>query len=119
MTKAREITEEVQERVLESVQVGQQAVVDCVRSWSTTVETLFRRLPELSFTDNAKPNEQGNYTFESGYEFTERLMKSQRDFASQVLEALVPATRSATEATKQAAGETRQAPTPPRATAGK
>ena len=112
MTKTQEITEEVQQRVLESVRAGQEALVTSVSSWSQTVEHLFRRLPELTYSDSAKPNQEGNYTFESSYDFVDQLVKSQREFASRLLEAMLPVTRSATQATDQAARQAQQRPAP-------
>jgi len=105
MTTTREITSEVQEKVLDSVKVGQRAIIDSVRSWATTSETFFSKLPELSSTATAvKPAD----LFETSFAFTERLLASQRDFATQLFEAALPVTRAATAA----AGASAQAAKP-------
>jgi hypothetical protein len=95
MSTTREITSEVQEKVLDSVKVGQQAIVDSVRSWATTTETYFSKLPELS---SQATSVQPADVFESTFAFTERLLASQRDFASQLFEATLPMTRAASAA---------------------
>jgi hypothetical protein len=99
-----EITNAVEDKVLDSVRVGQKAVVDTVRSWAETVETVFSRLPELGSVDTPlKPTQ----AFENAFGFAERLWATQREFAAQVLEAAVPATRAAASATAQASQASR------------
>ena len=100
MATATEVTQEVQERILDTVQVGQKAFVEFVRSWADTVETTFSKLPELTLTD--APPRPGQF-FEGAFGFTERLLASQRDFANQLFEAFVPATRAPSSAARQAA----------------
>jgi hypothetical protein len=100
MPTSAEITTAVQDKVLDSVYVGQRAVVDCVRSWAETVEMTFSALPELATADSPlKPSQ----VLESAFGFTERMMASQRDFAAQVFAAAWPATKAASAATAKAA----------------
>lgn len=103
MPTATQVTKDVQERVLNTVKVGQKGVVDFVRSWSQTVEAAFSQLPEVTFTEPAlRPSE----VFESAFSFGERFFAAQREFATQLFEAAVPATRApgsaATNAAQQA-----------------
>ncbi len=100
MATAQQVTNEVQERVLETVKVGQRAVVDFVRSWAQTVEATFSKLPDLTLS---QPPLQPSEAFESAFGFTEKLFAAQRDFATQVFEAAIPATRAAPNAAGQAA----------------
>ena len=100
MATATEVTQEIQDRVLDTVRVGQKGVIEFVRSWADTMEKTFSRLPELTLSN--QPPRPGQ-TFESTLAFTERLWASQREFASQLFEAAVPATRAASAAAGQTA----------------
>lgn len=100
MATATQVNQEVQDRVLDTMRVGQKALVDFVRSWSETVEATFSRLPELTLSE---PPMKPNQAFESAFGFTERVFAAQREFASQLFEAAVPATRAAAGPATQAA----------------
>jgi hypothetical protein len=99
MPTAVETTTTIQDQLLESIQSGQKAVVESVRQWSETVELIASRLPELTFSEPMRPTQ----LFEAGIGFTERLVSAQRDFASQLLEAALPATRAPQAATRTTA----------------
>ena len=99
MPTTTEIQNVVEEKVLESVRVGQKAVVDSVRSWAETVETVYSRLPEANLSDApVKPTE----AFERAFGFAEKLLATQREFAAQVFEAAVPAAKAGVRATQSA-----------------
>ena len=100
MATATQVTQEVQERILDTVKVGQKAVIDFARSWADTVEATFSKLPELTLSDT--PPQPGQY-FEGAFAFTERLLASQRDFATQLFEAVIPATRAPSAAANKTA----------------
>ena len=107
MPTATEIQNVVQDKVLESVRVGQRAVVDSVRSWADTVETVFSRLPEISFSPETQaPPTQA---IENVFGFADKLLASQREFAAQVFEAAVPAAKAGASATAQATAKATQA----------
>jgi hypothetical protein len=110
MATALETTKEIQDKVFAGIETGQKAVIDVVRTWAETVETTFSKLPELAFADPAKPSE----LLETTFSFTERVFNSNRDFASKVFEALLPATRAATAGTQSAAAQAGKVPTPPK-----
>lgn len=100
MTTTREITSEVQDKVLDSVKVGQKAILDSVRSWASTSEAFIAKLPDLSSSvTSVKPAD----VFETSFAFTERLFASQREFATQLFEATLPVTKAAAGAGAQAA----------------
>lgn len=105
MPTAVETTNVIQDQLFQSIQAGQQAVVESVRRWSETVELLASRMPELAFSEPMKPSQ----VFESSIGFTERLVSSQRDFASRLLEAALPATRAPQAATQSGSDTARQA----------
>jgi len=100
MATAQQVTNEVQDRVLETVRIGQKGMVDFVRSWAQTVESTFSKLPDFTFTEPVKPTE----AFESAFSFTERLFTAQRDFAQQLFEAAIPATKAPPAAASSVAG---------------
>jgi hypothetical protein len=108
MATALDTTKEIQDKVFAGIETGQKAVVDVVRSWAETVELTFSKLPELAFADPAKPSE----LLESAFGFSERLFNSNRDFASKVFEAWLPATRAAAAGTQSAASATSKASPP-------
>jgi hypothetical protein len=102
MPTAVDTTTSIQDKVVESIQAGQRAVVESVRQWSETVELVASRMPELAFSEPMKPSQ----VFEATIGFTERLVSSQRDFASQLLEAATPATRAPQAATRSGQSQT-------------
>jgi hypothetical protein len=110
MATALETTKQIQDQVLASMEQGQKAAIDAVRTWAETVETTFSKLPELVFADPAKPSE----LLENTYSFTERVFNSNREFATRVFEAVLPATRAATAGTQSAAAQTSKIPSPPK-----
>ncbi len=106
MPTPTEITNQVQDKVLDSVRVSQKAVVESVRSWSETMETVFSRLPEFSFADNqVRPTE----AFERALGFSEKVLATQRDFAAQLLEAAIPAAKAGASASQAARNVTAKA----------
>lgn len=105
MPTAVETTTAIQDQLFQGIQAGQQAVVESVRRWSETVELLASRMPELAFSEPMKPSQM----FEASIGFTERLVSSQRDFASQLLEAALPAARAPQAATQSGSATARQA----------
>ncbi len=94
MATAQQVTSEVQDKVLDTVRIGQKGMVEFVRSWAQTVESTFAKLPDLTFTEPFKPSE----AFESAFRFSEKLLTVQRDFATQLFEAAIPATKAAASA---------------------
>ena len=91
MATTIEATMAIQDKVLSAMQVSQKAMIDSVKSWSDTVETVYSKLPEFVTTDPKKPNQ----LFETTLAFTEKVMSSQQAFTSKLFEAMVPATRAA------------------------
>ena len=110
MATALDTTREIQDKVFAGIETGQKAVVDVVRTWAETVEMTFSKLPELAFADPAKPSD----LLESSFSFTERVFNSNRDFATKVFEAWLPATRAATAGTQSATAQAPKVPQPPK-----
>jgi hypothetical protein len=95
MATTIEATMAIQDKVLSAMQVSQMAMIDSVRSWAETVETVYAKMPDLvAMPDGNKPTQM----FETTLAFTEKVMSSQQAFASKLVEAMTPATRAATAA---------------------
>ena len=89
MTEARIMGRELQDEVLNTVRQSQTAVIEAIRTWTSTVQSITPKLPELNmpFTDKMpKPDE----LIASAYDFAEQLLASQRKFAENVLHATTP-----------------------------
>lgn len=107
MPTATETTTAIQDKVYAGIEASQKAVVDSVRTWAETVETVFSRLPELAFSTPVPPSE----VFENTFGFTERVLASQREFLTQVFQATLPARRAPASAAQGAQAKA----SPPRA----
>ncbi|HEV3401091.1 MAG TPA: hypothetical protein VG078_04650 [Acidimicrobiales bacterium] len=108
MPTALETTTAIQDKVFAGIEASQKAVVDYVRAWAETVETTFSKLPELATAEPLKPSQ----VLETTLGFTEKVVASQREFASRLFEAALPATQVATRATSQAATQAAKVSTP-------
>lgn len=99
MPTAIETTTAIQDKVYAGIQASQRAVLDSVKTWSETVETVFAKLPELATATPAPPSQ----VLENAYGFTQKVLASQREFLTQVFEATLPATRAPSAAQAKAA----------------
>jgi hypothetical protein len=91
MTGARIMGRELQDEVLNTARQSQTAVIEAIRTWTSTVQSITPKLWELNmpFTDKMpKPHE----LIASAYDFAEQLLASQRKFAEDVLQASAPLT---------------------------
>jgi hypothetical protein len=82
-------TQEIQGEILDAVRKGQEAVVDVIKQWTSTVQSMTPSIPvpSLPYADKLpKPEE----LMASAYDFAEQLLASQRTFAEHVLEATKP-----------------------------
>ncbi len=89
MTATRTPGQQVQDEILKNVQKSQEAVVDAIRSWTDTVQSITPKLPaaNLPFADKLpKPEE----LMANAYDFAEQLLASQRKFAEDMLKATAP-----------------------------
>jgi hypothetical protein len=91
MADARSTSQEVQSEILDAVRKSQDAVVDAIKRWAETVQSLTPSIPvpNLPYSDKLpKPEE----FVASAYDFAEQLLASQRNFAESVLQATKPLT---------------------------
>ena len=79
-------TQDLQNEILSTVRKSQESVVDAIRTWVETIQSMTPKIPavDLPFADQLpKPEE----VVASAYDFAEQLLASQRRFAEEVLKA--------------------------------
>ena len=92
-------TQAVQNEVLNTVRKSQEAVIDAIKTWVETVQSITPKVPavEIPYADKLpKPEE----VVASAYDFAEQLLAGQRRFAEDVLKAtsaLTPGTKDSTK----------------------
>jgi hypothetical protein len=89
MTDTRTVGHEIQGQILDTVRKSQDAVVDALKTWTETVQSITPSIPtpSLPLADKLpKPEE----LVASAYDFAEQLLASQRKFAESVLEVTGP-----------------------------
>ena len=57
MATALEATTAIQDKMFSALQIGQKAMLDGVKSWAETVETVYAKLPDLMTADPIKPTQ--------------------------------------------------------------
>ena len=91
-------TQDLQNEVLITVRKSQESVIDALKTWVETVQSITPKIPavDMPFADKLpKPEE----VVASAYDFAEQLLASQRKFAEEVLKAtssLTPGTQDST-----------------------
>jgi len=89
----------LQDEVLNTVRKSQEAVIDAIRTWSETVQSITPKLPSVPVPGAdklPKPEE----VVASAYDFAEKLLASQRKFAEEVVKATASIMPSAEDSTK-------------------
>ena len=92
-------TQDLQNEVLTTVRKSQESVIDALKTWVETVQSITPKVPavDMPFADRLpKPEE----VVASAYDFAEQLLASQRKFAEEVLKAtssLTPGTQDSTK----------------------
>ena len=81
-------TKEVQDEFLNAIRKSQETVIDAVKTWVGTVQSVTPKVPaQPRLADRApKPEE----VVASAYDFAEKLLASQRQFAEELLKATTP-----------------------------
>ena len=89
-------TQDLQNEFLSTIRKSQEAVIDAIRSWVETVQSVTPKIPSVQVPGAdqlPKPEE----VVASAYDFAEQLLASQRRFAEEVLKAttsLLPGTEN-------------------------
>ena len=92
-------TQDLQNEILTTVRKSQESVIDALKTWVETVQSITPKVPvvDMPFADKLpKPEE----VVASAYDFAEQLLASQRRFAEDVLKAtstLTPGTEDSTK----------------------
>ena len=92
-------TQDLQNEVLITVRKSQESVIDALKTWVETVQSITPKVPavDMPFADRLpKPEE----VVANAYDFAEQLLASQRRFAEEVLKAtsaLTPGTEDSTK----------------------
>ena len=92
-------TQDLQNEVLITVRKSQESVIDALKTWVETVQSITPKVPavDMPFADKLpKPEE----VVASAYDFAEQLLASQRKFAEEVLKATSSLTPGAQDSTK-------------------
>ena len=89
MATALEATTAIQDKMFSAMQLGQKAMLEGVKTWADTVETIYAKLPDLMTAEPMKPTQ----AFATTIAFTEKVIASQQDFTAKLFEAMVPAPR--------------------------
>ena len=82
-------TQDLQNEVLNTVRKSQESVIDALKTWVETVQSITPKIPavDMPFADKLpKPEE----VVANAYDFAEQLLASQRKFAEDVLKATSP-----------------------------
>jgi hypothetical protein len=81
--------QELQGEFLNTIRKGQETWVEAIRTWVETVQSMTPGVPsmEVPLTEKLPRPED---VVASAYDFTEKLLASQRQFAEEVLKATVP-----------------------------
>jgi hypothetical protein len=94
-------TQDLQNEVLNTVRKSQESVIDAIKTWVETVQSITPKVPvvDMPFADKLpKPEE----VVASAYDFAEQLLASQRRFAEEVLKATSALTPGTEDSTRQA-----------------
>ena len=77
-------TQDLQDEFLSTIRKSQETVIDAIRSWVETVQSITPKIPSVQVpgTDKLPKPED---VVASAYDFAEQLLASQRKFAEEVL----------------------------------
>jgi hypothetical protein len=92
-------TQDLQNEVLNTVRKSQETVIDALKTWVETVQSITPKVPavDMPFADKLPRPEE---VVAGAYDFAEQLLASQRKFAEEVLKATSALTPSTEDSTK-------------------
>ena len=102
MANATEMITSLEDQVLETVKQGQEAIVKAVRTWADASKNLIPDLPALPFADQLPATSE---LVENAFAFVDKVLASQREFATAILEAAKPVYGAADKAVKNGAAK--------------
>jgi hypothetical protein len=89
-------TQDLQDEILNTVRKSQETVIDAIKSWVETVQSITPKIPSVQLP-GADQLPKPEDVVASAYDFAEQLLDSQRKFAEEVLKAttsLMPGTEN-------------------------
>jgi hypothetical protein len=89
MNETRYPGQEMQDEILKTIRKSQEAVIDAIKAWADTVQSIAPKLPAVNvpLADKLPKPED---VVASAYDFAEQLLVGQRKFAEDVLKAAAP-----------------------------
>jgi hypothetical protein len=87
MANATELLDSIEDQVLEAVRQSQDVVVKAVKSWADAGKNLVPDLPALPFADQLP---SATELVDKTFDFADKLIAAQREFASAVIDAAKP-----------------------------
>jgi hypothetical protein len=86
-TTTTDYAQTAQETTLKTIRQGQQAIVEGVRAWANAFEKAIPATPALPYSDELPKADE---IVQSSFKFAEQLLKAQREFAENILDAAAP-----------------------------
>lgn len=80
-------TNTIQDQLLESVTKSQEVVLEAVRNWSKSTESVAPKLPVVELPDNTPAPAE---VIANAFDFAEKLLASQRKFSEELVSAVTP-----------------------------
>jgi hypothetical protein len=90
MTDTRAIGQELQGQILDAVRKSQDTVVEAIKTWADTVQSITPSMPAVPSVPFADKLPNPGELVANAYDFAEKLLASQRKFAEDVLNATTP-----------------------------
>ena len=89
---ASNITQDVQEQILNTIRKSQEMTIDALKTWVETVQSLTASLPSIPSISLPLADRLPNphEVVASGYDFAEQILTNQRKFTDEVLEVASP-----------------------------
>jgi len=91
MTETRYPGQELQDEILKTVRKSQEALIDAIRAWADTVQSIVPKVPAVSLPLSDKLPKPEDMVA-NAYDFAEQLLASQRKFTEDMLKAAAPLT---------------------------
>jgi len=92
-------TQGLQDELLNTVRRSQETVIDALRTWADTVQSITPKLPSVP-VPGADKLPRPEELVASAYDFAEQLLASQRKFAEEVVKATASLMPAAEDTTK-------------------
>jgi hypothetical protein len=92
-------TQGLQDELLNAVRKSQETVIDAIKTWSETVQSITPKLPSVP-VPGADKLPKPEDVVAGAYDFAEQLLASQRKFAEEIVKAtaqLMPAAQDTTK----------------------